>query len=123
MTYENYVYMKKGKFGGEELTFLDEPRLYGDETLAIFAGSNHKELAWEFIKSRITDEYYKSFFTPNGFTAPFPVTRTCLKMYEEYERSHYPRYDEYEEKKTIRNGKTTKDFFTLSDQTQKTVSS
>ena len=91
MTYANYVDMTRGQFGGEELTYIETPVLFGgDDMLGISANSENKELAWEFIKSRFTDEYYSSFFIEGSSTAPFPITKTGLKMYENWERSHYP---------------------------------
>lgn len=86
LNYINYIDELFGVFGGEKITFLDSPIMQGDTTLGIYAKSENKELAWEFIKSRITDDNYE---TKKGwFTSPFPVTETGLKMYLEQNRNN-----------------------------------
>ena len=77
LRYGNYTEMTKGKFGGEPITVLGDITLNANEQLAITKTSENKELAWEFIKSRMTDEYYRD----NLQTAPFPVTKTGYKLY------------------------------------------
>ncbi len=86
LTYNNYTELTKGKFGGELITVLGDITLNAHDQLAITKTSENKELAWEFIKSRMTDEYYSD----NLQTAPFPVTKTGYKLYNDH---HF--YDEY----------------------------
>lgn len=94
--YENYVRYTKGQFNGEELTYLDDPVLDGQDNISITASSEHKELAWEYIKSRISDDAYK--LPEKGYTAAsFPITKTGLKYYENYERTHYTDFSQYDE--------------------------
>lgn len=96
-TYEGYVRDTKGEFGGEEITFLETPTLNGYNNIAISANSEYKELAWEYIKSRCTDDSYK--MPENGFQSPFPITKTGLKYYENFERTHYTDYTKWDETK------------------------
>lgn len=96
-TYEEYVRDTRGMFGGEEITYFETPTLDGDNNIAISANSEYKELAWEYIKSRCADESYK--MPENGFQAPFPITKTGLKYYENFERTHYTDYTKYDETK------------------------
>ena len=86
LTYNNYTELTKGKFGGEPITVLGDITLNAHDQLAITKTSENKELAWEFIKSRMTDEYYRD----NLQTAPFPVTKTGYKLYNDH---HF--YNEY----------------------------
>lgn len=95
--YEDYVQSTRGEFGGEEITYLETPVLDGNNNIAITSTSEHKELAWEYIKSRISDESYE--MPENGFEAPFPITKTGLKYYENFERTHYTDYGKYDETK------------------------
>ncbi|MCM1133426.1 MAG: hypothetical protein NC340_08140 [Ruminococcus flavefaciens] len=97
LRYGNYVEDTRGMFGGEEITYLETPTLTGDNYFAISANSEYKELAWEYIKSRCSDDAYK--MPENGFTGPFPVTKSGLEYYENYERTHYTDYTQYDETK------------------------
>ncbi len=96
-TYENYVSDTRGAFGGEEITYLETPKIVGNNNIAITSTSEHKELAWEYIKSRISDESYE--MPENGFESPFPVTKSGLEYYENYERTRYNDYTQYDETK------------------------
>lgn len=78
--YGNYTEMAKGTFGGEPVTILGDVTLRNSDGFAITKTSENKELAWEFIKSCMTDQYY----TDNLDWAPFPVTKTGYKLYNEY---------------------------------------
>ncbi len=95
LSYTGYVRDTRGEFGGEEITYLETPKLIGSNNIAVTSASEHKELAWEYIKSRISDENYE--MPENGFEAPFPITKTGLKYYENYERTHYTDFSQYDE--------------------------
>lgn len=97
LTYENYVQDTRGQFNGEEITYLDTPHIEGFDNIAITANSENKELAWEYIKSRISDESYE--MPENGFHSPFPITKTGLKYYENFERKNYTDYTKFDETK------------------------
>lgn len=86
LSYGNYTEMAKGKFGGEPITILGDVTFRNWDGFAITKTSENKELAWEFIKSRMTDQYY----TDNLDSAPFPVTKTGYKLYNDH---HF--YNEY----------------------------
>ena len=86
LRYGNYTEMAKGKFGGEPITILGDVTFRNWDGFAITKTSENKELAWEFIKSRMTDQYY----TDNLDSAPFPVTKTGYKLYNDH---HF--YNEY----------------------------
>ncbi len=79
-TYSNYTELTKGKFGGEPITVLGDITLNAHDQLAITKTSENKELAWEFIKSLMTDQYY----TDNLDWSPFPVTKTGYKLYNDH---------------------------------------
>lgn len=95
LTYNNYVRDTRGEFGGEEITYLETPKIKGNNNIAVTSTSEHKELAWEYIKSRISDESYE--MPENGFESLFPVTKTGLEYYENYERTHYMDFSKYDE--------------------------
>lgn len=97
--YADYVQNTRGKFNGEELIFLETPQIDTGDGLAISANSEHKELAWEYIKSRFSDDIYKSGMSDTMFLSPFPITKTGLKIYEDFERTHYFDYTKVEETK------------------------
>ncbi|MDE5855391.1 MAG: hypothetical protein K2H19_10085 [Ruminococcus sp.] len=99
MSYENYVRDTRGEFGGEPITYLEEPTISSWDELSISADSEYKEFAWEYIKSRCTDEFYTIGMSDNSFTGPFPITKTGLKYYENFERTHYTDYTKYDETK------------------------
>ncbi len=95
MTYSGYVEDTRGKFNGEELTYLEAPVLEGVNILAITSTSEHKELAWEYIKARLTDEKYTM---PRGRQeGPFPITKSGLEIYLEHERDSYIDFSEHKE--------------------------
>lgn len=80
LSYSNYTEMVKGEFGGEPITVLGDITLTAFDQLAITKTSENKELAWEFIKSQMTDQFY----TDNLDWAPFPVTKTGYKLYNDH---------------------------------------
>ena len=86
LRYGNYTEMAKGKFGGEPITILGDVTFRNWDGFAITKTSENKELAWEFIKSRMTDEYYSDTI----LSGPFPVTKTGYKLYNDH---HF--YNEY----------------------------
>lgn len=97
--YSDYAETTRGRFNGEEITFLGTPQIDTSDGFAISANSEHKEMAWEYIKSRCSDDIYKSGLSDTSFYAPFPVTKTGLKIYEDFERTHYFDYSKVDETK------------------------
>lgn len=93
LTYANYTDLVEGKFGGEPITILGDITFDGDNQLGITKTSENKELAWEFIKSCMTDQYY----IDNLNWASFPVTKSGYKLYNDYEIQEYNNnnYDGY----------------------------
>lgn len=102
-SYENYVELVRGKFGGEELSFIDEPKITFGDPMAINASSKNKEMAWDFIKSYFSIERYRSANKKdaNGYiqTGLFPITKDGLKYDEEFSRSDYMDFHNMEETK------------------------
>lgn len=79
--YGNYTEIAEGTFGGEPITVLGDITFDGFHQLAITKTSENKELAWEFIKSCLTDQYYMD----NINSGPFPVTKSGYKLYNDNE--------------------------------------
>lgn len=88
-SYNNYLYEIKGEFGCEDVTVLGEVdgkmdtavlRL-GSSNFAIPKCSENKELAWEFIKYRLSDSFYNKFCI-NGFMFRdgFPVINSSFEL-------------------------------------------
>lgn len=98
-SYENYVRTSRGEFNGEPITYLETPSIDPWDELSVSADSEYKEFAWEYIKSRCTDEFYTVGMSDNSFTGPFPVTKTGLEYYGNFERTHYTDYTKFAETK------------------------
>ncbi|MBQ6943149.1 MAG: hypothetical protein IJN43_02350 [Ruminococcus sp.] len=79
--YGNYTEIAEGTFGGEQITVLGDITFDGFHQLGITKTSENKELAWEFIKSCLTDQYYMD----NINSGPFPVTKSGYKLYNDNE--------------------------------------
>ncbi len=103
LTYENYVELVRGKFGGEEISFIDEPKIEFDDLMAINANSNKKEMAWEYIKSYFAYERYENanYKDERGYkrTGGFPITKDGLKYDEEFSRIDYMDFHDMESTK------------------------
>lgn len=95
-SYHNYVDFFRGCFGGEELSFTDEPEIDPNYYMAINADSSNKEMAWEFIKSYFAYERYENanYKDDRGYkgTGGFPVTKDGLKYDEGFSRIDYTDY-------------------------------
>ncbi len=96
--YNNYLYEIKGTFGNEDVTVLGE--VDGKMNTAVFNFPNsqyaipecseNKELAWEFIKYRLSDKCYKDAYNTG---AGFPVTNSGLEIYRKNDQQ--PQDNEY----------------------------
>lgn len=95
MTYTDYVRDTRGEFNGEEITYLETPVLEAGNKLAITSTSEHKDLAWKYIKSKLSDDYYT--VPKNQYVGPFPITKSGLEIYLARERSDYIDFSQYEE--------------------------
>lgn len=108
--YKDYINLTRGEFGGEPFTVLGKP---GSEnggpvieaesnSYGITKASENKELAWEFIKHMLSDDYYRNhYLTENyGWGKYFVPTQSGMKILEEYERQpedhkHEPTLKDY----------------------------
>lgn len=103
--YSSYVEQLRGRFGGEELSFTDEPKMQAscNRRMAINADSDKKEMAWEFIKSYFSYEHYTSenYKDERGYRLSdgFPVTKDGLKYDESFIRTDYKNFKEMNETK------------------------
>lgn len=106
--YTSYLYSTKGDFGGEELTYLGEVDGEMDTPVfgfirggfAITKDCQNKELAWEFIKYRLSDSFYKKNIDKNMFLGGFPATKSGLqlvreKSFEPQDNSTVKGYEDY----------------------------
>ena len=106
--YSSYLYMTKGEFGDEELTYLgeingemDTPVFdFPSENFAITESCQNKELAWEFIKYRLSDSFYKKNYIEKNMYAGFPLTYSSLQLLKEndmkpQDNSTYKGYEDY----------------------------
>lgn len=104
-SYSSYVDQFRGRFGGEELTFIDETKIEASYSgrMAINADSDKKEMAWEFIKSYFAYERYENanYKDERGYrgTGGFPVTKDGLKYDESFSRIDYVNYQYMDETK------------------------
>lgn len=88
-TYAEYLDTAKGIFGGEPITILDDITLDGSDGIAITKTSENKDLAWEFIKFLISDQYYKDHIN----YAPFPVTKSGYEIFKAKYAYENPTYE------------------------------
>lgn len=88
--YHSYLDLTQGVFGGESIIILGEignnntPVTFefgGTSGYAVTSTSEKPELAWEFLSSMISDEYYSE----NNFFS-FPVTKSGLEILAEKEK-------------------------------------
>lgn len=84
--YNTYLYEIKGTFGNEDVTVLGEVDGKMDTAVFSFPHSQYaipeccenKELAWQFIKYRLSDKCYKDAYNKGS---GFPVTNSGLEIY------------------------------------------
>ncbi|MCM1529800.1 MAG: hypothetical protein NC093_07370 [Alistipes sp.] len=95
MNYMSYVQDTRGMFNGEEITYLEAPTINMSDCFSICSTSEYKELAWEFIKSKLTDEAYTT--GKNEWKGPFPVTKSGVEIYLQNDIDHYTDFTQYEE--------------------------
>lgn len=81
-SYINYFVLKKGDFGGEEISAISSPVLSIPESFAISAKSKNKEFAWDFIKQFFTDNFYQDE-NNRVLIYGFPVTKSGLEYMAE----------------------------------------
>nr|MDE6666235.1 hypothetical protein [Ruminococcus sp.] len=102
-SYQNYLYLTKGEFGGEPIRILgnignnNTPVTFdfdGTGYYSITTTSDKKDIAWKFLSSMISDEYYKDYKSGNGFYG-FPITKSGLEIKAEYDR--LPQDNKYNE--------------------------
>ncbi len=97
-TYNNYLYEIKGTFGNEDVTVLGEVDekmntavlSFSNRQFAIPECSENKELAWKFIKYRLSDKCYKDAYNSGG---EFPVTKSGLEIYRKKDQE--PQNNQY----------------------------
>lgn len=102
-SYADYLYTTEGKFGGEPIRILGEIGnnntpvtlgLGGVNSYSITETSDKKDLAWNFIKGMISDEFYSEYKSGNGFFG-FPITKSGLEIKAEFDKlPQNNRYDE-----------------------------
>ncbi|HRR75657.1 MAG TPA: extracellular solute-binding protein [Ruminococcus sp.] len=97
--YADYLTKLNGAFGGEDVTTLGEWQSPGHTDIINSAGdtfmvtkhSEHPELAWEFVKTVISDEAARKYYTGRGKTlmGGFPVTKSGLAIAAEAAKQPY----------------------------------
>ncbi len=101
-SYQNYLYLTQGEFGGEPIRILGDidnnntPITFdfdGTGYYSITTTSDKKDVAWNFLSSMISDEYYKDYKSGNGFYG-FPITKSGLEIKAEYDKR--PQNNQYE---------------------------
>lgn len=89
-SYASYLDLTQGEFAGESIRTLGEIGNNDTPVILEFGGKNHysiattsdkKDLAWNFISSMVTDEYYKE-----KDVFGFPITENGLKIQAEYDK-------------------------------------
>lgn len=88
--YYSYLNLTQGVFGGEPIITLGEIgnnntpvtlEFGGTNGYSITATSDKQELAWNFVSSMVSDEYYSE---NNSFS--FPITKSGLEILADYEK-------------------------------------
>lgn len=101
-SYDGYLRLTQGEFGGEPIKILGEignnntPITFefgGVNSYAITETSDKKDLAWKFLSSMISDEFYSEYKSGNGFFG-FPVTKSGLKIKAEFDKR--PQNNQYD---------------------------
>ena len=102
-SYAGYLYLTEGEFGGEPIKILGEignnntPVTFefgGVNSYSITETSDQKNLAWNFIKSMMSDETYNEYKSGNGFFG-FPITKSGLEIKAEFDKR--PQNNKYDE--------------------------
>lgn len=92
-SYAGYLQLTKGEFGGEPIRILGEignnntPVTFefgGANSYSITETSDKKDLAWKFVSSMISDEFYSEYKSGNGFFG-FPITKSGLEIKAEFD--------------------------------------
>lgn len=92
-SYAGYLYITEGEFGGEPIRILGEIGNNNTPVTLEFGGvnpysitetSDKKDLAWKFVSSMISDEFYSEYKSGNGFFG-FPVTKSGLEIKAEFD--------------------------------------
>ncbi|MDE6501245.1 MAG: hypothetical protein K2L10_04110 [Ruminococcus sp.] len=93
-SYHSYLWITQGEFGGEPIRILGEIGNNNTPVTVGFGGANgysitktsdKKDLAWNFISSMMSDEYYKDYKSGNGYFN-FPITKSGLEIKAEYDK-------------------------------------
>lgn len=102
-SYAGYLYTTEGEFGGEPVRILGEIGNNNTPVTLEFGGvnpysitetSDKKDLAWKFVSSMISDEFYSEYKSGNGFFG-FPITKSGLEIKAEFDKlPQNNRYDE-----------------------------
>ena len=72
--------------------------------LAISSKSQHKEAAWEFLQTLLTEEYQKSLVSDNGWSG-FPILKSALDL--QFEKDMTPEYYTDDNGEKVEQPKTT----------------
>lgn len=96
MNYKDYITLTKGEFGGEPFTVLGKPGSKNSGALiqamsnsyGITKTSDNKELAWQFIKHMLSDDYYRDYYFTDSYhwMPSFAPTKSGMKILEEYDK-------------------------------------
>lgn len=102
-SYAGYLYTTEGEFGGEPVRILGEIGNNNTPVTLEFGGvnpysitetSDKKDLAWKFVSSMISDEFYSEYKSGNGFFG-FPITKSGLEIKAEFDKR--PQDNQYDE--------------------------
>lgn len=102
-SYSGYLYITEGEFGGEPIRILGEIGNNNTPVTLEFGGvnpysitetSDKKDLAWKFVSSMISDEFYSEYKSGNGFFG-FPITKSGLEIKAEFDKR--PQDNQYDE--------------------------
>lgn len=97
--YKGYIDFTRGTFGGEPFTILGKPNsgsnnaliCTNDNCYGITKTSENKELAWEFIKHMLSDDYITNHYLTENYHwgHDFVPTVSGMKLLEEYAKLSY----------------------------------
>lgn len=121
--YSDCLRIEKGVFG-EPVTYLgDDFTANFMDMYAVSESSENKELAWDFIKSRISDENFAAM-SESGAWWGFPITKSAMKIRLDEDLTYdsdsekgvkicYS--DMYDEKYTVNLGEITQEYIDKTD--------
>lgn len=100
-SYADYLRLAQGTFGGEPIRILGKLdrntkpvfNFGGVSGYAVTETSDKKDLAWNFIKGMISDEFYSEYKSGNGFFG-FPITKSGLEIKAEFDKR--PQNNQYD---------------------------